>query len=289
MVKSGEKKKKFAARWQELTAAASSLQNFAASVSSTARDAFAESQTLTIERQTIFIDRLPPELDGLRVVQLSDVHHSPYTDVAQIERVVELANELKPDLAVLTGDYVSHEIEYIKPVAEILNKLKTNLGIFAVLGNHDNETSTEETLKEFAATNIKMLVNEGLRITKENASLWLGGVDDVNTGDADIAKALNGASENEIKILLCHNPAILRRAANAKIDLVVSGHTHGGQINLRSKTLDALIPTKRRASGLNRRGSTQIYISRGIGTVVLPIRYQCPPEISLLELRTTTK
>jgi hypothetical protein len=281
-------REKFAARWQEITGSENLFRTLAENVSQVAREAFAESKNLTIESHTIHLLRLPPAFDGLRLVQLSDIHHSPLTDFDQIKRTVEIANDLKPDLVVLTGDYVSHETEYIAPMAEMMGNLQAKYGIFAVLGNHDHWTDADLITDLLRAENIKVLINEGFRFEIQGgASIWFCGVDDATVGLADLDLALAGARENEFKFLMSHNPSILKQAERAGVDFIVSGHTHGGQVRLRQTNEGLIIPRNRRASGLLRKGHTQIYISRGIGTVVLPVRYQCPPEISLLELRST--
>jgi predicted MPP superfamily phosphohydrolase len=137
----------------------------------------------------------------------------------------------------------------------------------------------------FRAEGITMLVNQGMRFEKDGAAFWLAGVDDTMVGLEDLSLALAGASEDEMKLLLAHNPVILRKAARAGVDLVLSGHTHGGQVNLRSEQSEAGRPRRRKRKGLARQDETQIYITRGLGTVVLPVRFGCPPEVSLLELR----
>jgi predicted MPP superfamily phosphohydrolase len=118
----------------------------------------------------------------------------------------------------------------------------------------------------------------------ELGSFWLAGVDDYMVGKTDVASALKGSYPDELKILLAHNPIIFRQAVRAGIDLTLSGHTHGGQVKLRDRE-KRILPRRKLSSGHHRRRDSQIYITRGIGTVVLPIRYQCPPEISLIELR----
>lgn len=281
-----DSRRRLAERWQKITEAPNPLRALAENVSEAAREALNEAQQITVERQTVWLPRLPKEFDGLRVVQLSDLHHSPQTSAEQIAETIRIANNLAPDLFVLTGDYVSHEPEYIAPVADMLGELKAEYGVFAVLGNHDHWTDAAMVSDMFRAEGIEMLVNKGFRFELNNASIWLCGVDDTLVGLADLDLALAGAREDEFKFLLCHNPAILRRAARAGVDFILSGHTHGGQIRLRQQTEGLLMPTRRRASGLLKRGETQIYISRGIGTVVVPFRYQCPPEITLLELRS---
>ena len=130
-----------------------------------------------------------------------------------------------------------------------------------------------------------MLVNQGFRFEALGASFWLAGVDDYMVGKTDVPAALKGSFPDEMKLLLAHNPIIFREAARYGVDLTLSGHTHGGQIKFRDDDKRIIRPRKLRA-GLYARRKSQIYVTRGIGTVVVPMRYQCPPEISLLELRT---
>lgn len=261
------------------------LRALAANLSKVARIALAEPFLLQVESHTIALRRLPRELDGLRIVQLSDIHHSPFTSRAQVERAVEAANDLKPDIIALTGDYVSHEPNYAAPCAEMMGRLRARYGVFAVLGNHDHWTDAQLITDLFRAEGITVLVNQGMRFEQNGGSFWLSGVDDTMVGLEDLPLALSGAKEDEMKLLLAHNPIILRRAARAGVDLVLSGHTHGGQITWRSEKNAAGRPRRRLLRGLGRQGDTQIYVTRGLGTVVLPVRYGCPPEVSLLELK----
>jgi uncharacterized protein len=138
----------------------------------------------------------------------------------------------------------------------------------------------------FRAEGITVLINEGMRFEKNGAAFWLAGVDDTMVGLEDLSLALAGARSDEMKLLLAHNPVILRRAARASVDLVLSGHTHGGQVAIRGERSASVKGRRRFLKGLVHQGNTQIYVNRGLGTVVLPIRYGCPPEISLLELRS---
>jgi predicted MPP superfamily phosphohydrolase len=250
-----------------------------------ARAALTEPYMLTIEHHAIALRRLPHELDGFRIVHLSDIHHSPFTGSAQIERAIETANSLEPDIIALTGDYVSHEHAYVAPCAELLGRLRARSGVYAVLGNHDHWTDAPLIADLFRLAGIRVLINEGMRFEQKGAAFWLAGVDDTMVGQEDLPLALAGSRENEMKLLLAHNPVILRRAARAGVDLVLSGHTHGGQVAWRSERSASGRPRRRLLKGLGRQGDTQIYVTRGLGTVVLPIRYGCPPEVSLLELR----
>lgn len=261
------------------------LRTLAAGLGQMARAAFAEPYKLAVERHTIGLRRLPRELDRLRIVHLSDIHHSPFTGREQVERAVEVANSLQPDIIALTGDYISHEREYIQPCAEMLGRLKARCGVYAVLGNHDNWVDAPLITDLFRLEGIRVLVNEGLRFEHRGASFWLAGVDDTMVGLEDLPLALAGSSDDEMKLLLAHNPVILRRAARAGVDLVLAGHTHGGQVTWRSERSASGRVRRRILRGLARRGETQIYVTRGLGTVVLPVRYGCLPEVALLELR----
>lgn len=265
---------------------ATPLRALAAGISHLARAALAEPYMLTIERQPIFLRRLPRALEGFRIVQLSDIHHSPFTGSAQVERAIEAANSLDADIIALTGDYVSHERAYIAPCATMLGRLRARHGVYAILGNHDHWTDAALITDLFQLAGIRMLVNEGMRFSARGASFWLAGVDDTMVGLEDLPLALAGSSRDEMKLLLAHNPIILRRAARSGVDLVLSGHTHGGQVTWRSERSASGRPRRRLLKGLGRQGQTQIYVTRGLGTSVLPIRYGCPPEVSLLELRS---
>jgi uncharacterized protein len=262
------------------------LRTLAFNLTRAARAAFTEPHQLTIEHQQIFLKRLPRQLDGFRIVHLSDIHHSPFTSRQQIERAVVTASRLQPDIIALTGDYISHEREYAAPCAEILGRLRARHGVYAVLGNHDHWTDAALITDLFRAEGITVLINEGMRFEKNGAAFWLAGVDDAMVGLEDLSLALAGSSEEEMKLVLAHNPIILRRAARAGIDLVLSGHTHGGQVNLRGEKSPAERPRRRLLKGLAQQGDTQIYVTRGLGTVVLPVRIGCPPEVTLLELRS---
>src|SRR5207237_6740742 len=129
----------------------------------------------------------------------------------------------------LTCDYTSHDRISAEPCAELVGKLRARFGVYAVLGNHDHWTDATLVTDLFRAEGIRMLVNEGMRVDLQGASFWLAGVDDKMVGLEDLPLALAGSNESELKIVLAHNPIILRRAARANVDLVLSGHTHGGQ------------------------------------------------------------
>ena len=250
-----------------------------------ARAAITEPFMLSIERQEIFLRRLPKRLDGFRIVHLSDFHYGPMVNPEHLKRAVQTANDLHADLIALTGDYISQDRAYAAPCAEVVGRLRARHGVYAVLGNHDHWTDAALIADLFRLEGIRVLINEGCRIDLRSETFWLAGVDDTMVGLEDLPLAMAGSSDDEFKLLLAHNPVILRRAARANVDLVLSGHTHGGQVALRSEQSRSGRPRRRILRGLGRRGNTQIYVTRGLGMVVVPIRYGCPPEISVLELR----
>ena len=285
MRETATKRVKLSTRINAYVGAETPFRAMAGNWSKTAKGAMDEANSLSLERVEIFLKRLPKKLDGFKIIHLSDTHHSPFTGIEHIKRTVKIANRLRPDMFLLTGDYVSHDREYIAPVAAVLGKLKAKYGVYACLGNHDHWTDADLVTHLFRGEGIRMLVNEGLRFEARGASFWLAGVDDYMVGKTDVPAALRGSFPDEMKLLLAHNPIIFREAARSGVDLTLSGHTHGGQIKLRDDEKRILRQRKLKA-GLHERRNSQVYITRGIGTVVVPMRYGCPPEISLLELRT---
>jgi len=239
-----------------------------------------------ITHTAIWLHRLPAAFDGLRIVHLTDIHHSLFTPLEEVERAVYLANRLDPDLVALTGDYVTLSDAYIRPVARALGKLRARRGVFAVLGNHDFQVDASAVTAALRAHHIRVLRNTRRPVRSGGETLWLLGVDDLWWNSDDLPAALKRVPARDAKILLCHNPLGIWQASDRGIDLVLSGHTHGGQVRLpgfsklyRSKLGERFV------EGWNVLKSTQIYVSRGIGKVVLPIRVACPPEIACLQLR----
>lgn len=249
------------------------------------RRRFAKDPEITVT--DIWLRRLSPAHDGLRIVHLTDIHHSLFTPIEDVERVVQLANRLHPDLVALTGDYVTFSPDYISPMARALGKLRARLGVYAVLGNHDFQVDAERVTRALRAHDIHVLRNAHRAVREGGSRLWLVGVDDLWFGADDLPLALRSVPTSDPKILLCHNPLGIHRAAAHGIDFVLSGHTHGGQVRLplvgsvrgRSKLGERFI------DGWNRVADTQIYVNRGIGKVVVPVRVGCPPEIACLRLR----
>lgn len=233
---------------------------------------------------------LPEAFRGFRIVHLTDIHHGLYFPSEALAAVVEMTNELQPDVVAVTGDFVTRSRNYIEPVAEMLSGLRARSGVFAVLGNHDFRVGAYEIARALDDHGIEVLRNRHVTLRRNGQKLHLAGVDDL-LYRADLARAMRGVPLGAPTVLLSHNPAIIDQASRRRIDLVLSGHTHGGQVKL--PFIGCVYGRSREKMrfkiGCDSLGSTQIYVSRGIGTVVLPVRYGCPPEIPhfVLEPRRT--
>jgi len=235
----------------------------------------------------IVIPNLPERFEGFRVTQLTDIHHSRIVDLSEVQRVVTLANETKPDLMVLTGDYTTSYRRYIEPCAEVLSGLKAPEGVWAVLGNHDHYTDPELTTRALLRNRIAVMNNLNTVLRRGSDAIQLAGIDDWSWNGTDWKRAFYGLNESLPLVLLSHQPSVLDLDASKKAALIISGHTHGGQIKLpfigapaRFATIDL-----KYANGLFRRDQTQLYVSRGTGVIGLPVRLGVRPEIAVLRLR----
>jgi predicted MPP superfamily phosphohydrolase len=252
-------------------------------VSSGAR--WASRERFTVNEERIWLNALPEALSGLRVVQISDIHHGLFLPQKWLAQAVKQANRLRADIVVLTGDFVTYSRANIEPAAEILSRLRARYGVFAVLGNHDFRVGADAVTMALRRHRIKVLRNQHIRVQFGGASLYVAGVDDYGYG-ADVRRAVRGIPRDAATVLLAHNPRIISLASRHGVSLVLSGHTHGGQVNLPLLgTVYGRSPERLRYKiGWDRLGTTQIYVSRGIGTIVLPWRLRCPAEITHLEL-----
>ena len=250
---------------------------------------------LEIVYRTITLPRLPDPFAGLKIVQISDFHFHEYTEAAFIEAVVRRVNEANPDLVVLTGDFVSSKplsrhfaVRMSYHCAELLSRIECPLR-YAILGNHDVLVSAHAVTDALLTHGIPVLTDSSVPLEREGRRLWLAGIKDALEGRPNLATALPAGRnpEQEPLILLAHEPDFADHAIGRQIDLVLSGHTHGGQIRL--PFLPPLLLPKmgtKYVEGLFRlRDGMQLYVNRGIGAVNLPFRFRCPPEISVLTLQ----
>jgi uncharacterized protein len=234
----------------------------------------------------VFIRDLPARFENFRLAQVTDVHHSSLVPLAEVRRVVQLANEARPDIIVLTGDYTTSRRGYIEPCAEALGELRAPEGVWAVLGNHDHYNDAELTTRALVRRGIKVLSNMNTVLERGGDELQLIGIDDWGWGQADWGRALRGVTATRPSILLSHEPAVLDMPETQGLSLIISGHTHGGQICLPFVGAPArFLEEFRYLRGLYERAGTQLYVSRGTGMIGVPVRVGARPEIAILRLR----
>lgn len=249
---------------------------------------------LRIDEVELPLRGLPRALDGLRIVQLSDLHIGLLLRAPELASYVERANALEPDLCVLTGDLFDFDPGFVEEGCRELAKLSARHGVFAVLGNHDVYTGAEAVAKGLAElTQIRLLRDEHVLLSLRGESLWLAGVEDPgrdwNERDAEHAalpRLASAVPRDVAGVLLAHRPSWFAQAASLGFPVVLSGHTHGGQIAppppLVHWNVARLIA--RWTRGYFELGDSALYVNRGLGVVGLPVRLNCPREISLLRL-----
>ena len=250
-----------------------------------------------VVRQEIALRRWPARLEGFTIAHLSDFHYDSTFSVHPLHSAIDMVNGLRPDLIVLTGDFVSMPLlsnadeesaAAAGPCARLLRQMQAPHGLWAVLGNHDFYTDPALVASELRYAGIQVLANQSAAIESNGARFWLGGVNDVVSRTADLDRTLSGVPGNEATILLAHEPDYADHVArHPGIDLQLSGHSHGGQVRI--PFLPPLyLPEMARKYiwGLYRIGPLTLYTNPGLGTVGLPVRLNCPPEITLLTLRS---
>jgi predicted MPP superfamily phosphohydrolase len=251
-----------------------------------------------VVRRRIRLARLPRAFEGFQIAQLSDVHIGPFTTADFIRRCVAMTNELKPDLIALTGDYIAWDPQAEGEVVQALAGLRAPCGVFGCLGNHEEEGGIEESITRlFAAQGVHILREERAAIRLAGATFNLIGIAEPRGRDAaewrrDRERRLQQIGElarpDTVNVLLSHSPdpRVFDRAAEVGIDLMLAGHTHGGQLSLDSLShglnLSRLI--YRYNNGWYEKHRAQLYVNRGIGTTGFPIRLGARPEITVLEL-----
>ncbi|MGB8986928.1 MAG: metallophosphoesterase [Candidatus Sulfotelmatobacter sp.] len=257
-----------------------------------------EPNRVRIVRREFSLGRWPERLNGFTIALLSDFHYDPYFSVHPLHATVPLVKGLRPDLIVLTGDFVSAPLAgdpskaafAAEPCARVLRQMSAPHGLWAVLGNHDCDTDPAEVTRALKADGIRVLKNQSQAIEDDGAHFWLAGVDDVLGGTPDLGKTLLGIPANDAVILLAHEPDFADEAAKFPVDLQLSGHSHGGQIRIPFVPLFYLPDlAKKYVMGTYQVGPLPLYTNAGIGTVNIPVRLNCPPEITLITLRSAQK
>jgi predicted MPP superfamily phosphohydrolase len=240
-----------------------------------------------ISETDVFIRDLPERFENFRITQLTDIHHSRILGIDHVRQVVALAQQTRPDLFVLTGDYTTTYRRFIEPCAEALGGLNAPEGVWAVLGNHDHYTDPELTTRALRRRHIEVLDNASTRLQRGPDSLQISGIDDWTWNATDWQRAFTGLSATIPTILLSHQPSVLDFEQTKSVALILSGHTHGGQVRLPGLGAPARFATKdlKYDRGLFRSGETQLYVSSGTGVIGLPLRLGVRPEIAVLRLK----
>ena len=239
-----------------------------------------ERHHIGVTQASLAVSGLPPALDGLRVALLTDIHHSSMVPADDVANAVQLTLAQRPDLIVLGGDYVTFgDRAFVGPVAELLSPLTAPHGVYAILGNHDDDRDMPAAL---ARQHFHVLRDARTRIEVNGEGLELAGLRFWTRRAEEVARVLRQARDTVL--LLAHDPRRLDEAAALNVPAVLSGHTHGGQV-----VIPGIGAVARRGfpvlAGVGARDNTSIFVSRGIGTIYVPVRINCPPEVAVVTLK----
>ncbi len=254
-----------------------------------------------VEHFELPINGLPSALANLSIVHLSDIHMGPFMPREELAKYVEATNSLQPDLVALTGDFLTISADEVHPCVETLAGLKAKYGIFVCLGNHDVFAGAENQLtRQFNQRGIRVLRNDATTLRVRNATMSILGIDDILWGDYDLTRAMRASEKEpgELKLLLSHRPEVFPSASRMGVDVVLSGHYHGGQVKLapypESLSIARLITPyaeglfhlsgRTHSPGMKGAKDSLLFVTRGVGITGLPIRINCPPQIAHLTL-----
>jgi predicted MPP superfamily phosphohydrolase len=247
-----------------------------------------EPRILLTTEMTVTDTDIPPEFDGFKIVHLSDIHHGSHVSLDFVRKAVEKTNALGPDLIVISGDYISKNKKYIGPCFDELKGLQSEYGVLSVLGNHDYWTDADMVRAAMKRSRIEDLENRSKWIRKQGAKIKVGGVGDLWESEQDLDSTTSDVQENDFVVLLSHNPDYAEEVPPDLVDLMLCGHTHGGQFTffgLYAPKLPVSTGQKYR-SGMVERQGMKIVVSRGIGMIAPPVRFFCPPQIILITLKS---
>jgi hypothetical protein len=262
-----------------------------------------ERHWVEVTERDVYLRGLPASFDGMRIAQISDIHMDEFTEPFFLRQVIDRVNQIKPDAVFITGDFVTSKMgmnldstRFARGAAWQCASILTGLecrAIYASLGNHDVDVGAKQVSAALAAKGITVLRNAYLPIERGTSRIWLAGLDDPLSGHPNPDLAIPASIRNvpsEPIVLLCHAPDyadhLLTQPAGQAVDLMLSGHSHGGQIRL--PLLGALVLpelARKYVKGWFQLGRLQLHVNRGIGTIGLPFRLDCPPEITSITLR----
>ncbi len=245
---------------------------------------YIETNRMEVSKIDIRINGLSEALNGLSIVHLSDLHLEKLG--AREEKLLDAVNEINPDILVVTGDFVNTR-KALDDCIQLINKFRAKYGKWGVWGNYDHLHLTPTDMEKIdVESDVVFLNNKNQKIKIRQENIWLVGVDDPFSGRDNLSRAIDGIPKDDFKILLSHSPVIIKQADRHRIELVLAGHTHGGQIYipLFSHLVVKLLGGGGFISGLYRISQTQMYVTRGIGRSILPIRLFSPSEITVIKL-----
>ena len=245
-------------------------------------------ERLVTETVEVRVRDLGPALDGYRIAFFSDLHLSPLVPVWWLERAVQAALALDADLVAIGGDFMDDDVHFIPMLADILRPLHAPDGVVGVLGNHDHYTGAHGVRTQLVIGGVRELFNDSIAIERGGDRLQVGGVGDLESDVIDFERVFAGVAADIPRVVLSHDPDVFAYWPDAvRLDLMLSGHTHGGQAFL-PIIGPPYVPSQfgfRYLSGKYREGSRQLYVTRGVGASGVPFRWRCPPELTHLVLR----
>lgn len=238
-------------------------------------------------KETVYYEAnpdIPASFENTKIVFVTDIHHSKDLSLKRVNKLVDRINAQNPDIILLGGDY-ANRINYSKDCIKALDRLKAKMGVYGVLGNHDNWAGGKKVREYFDNTHIKILDNKSLWLQKGSERIKLGGVGDLWTDKQYVENTVGDTKESDYVILLSHNPDYAEQLNTKKVDLVLSGHNHGGQVTFFGTwaKLSSRYGLKYR-TGVIMTENTKVLVSNGIGTVFQPMRFFARPEINIIYL-----
>jgi predicted MPP superfamily phosphohydrolase len=251
-----------------------------------------EARNVRVERTELPSAALPAEFDGTKVLFVADIHAGPYMTSARLNRLVERINAEEPDIVLLGGDYVGGKMKGAKIFYPAIANVRATEGVYAVMGNHDSWEGADEAHAGMEAAGITLLENDAVALERDGSRVWIAGLEDLYTGEPSMAKTAEDIPVRDFSVLVSHNPDVFAEQLeeNAETwDLVMAGHTHGGQLSLFGM-VSPFTPSKhgeRYRSGWKDEHDTPMLISNGIGTVTAPIRLFTRPEMHVITLRAS--
>jgi len=251
---------------------------------------FFEPYWLKIKQLELDSEKIPTSFDGKTVVFVSDIHCGKTFSLNRVRGLVKKINRLRPDIIILGGDYISHDASKILPVFKEFKKFKPTIATFGVLGNHDCDCDIDLSRKGMRDAGIKSLDNRGCWVSVGDGRIRLGGVGDRSAGPQDVEATLEETTPEDFVILISHNPSFIKEVPENSVDFMLSGHTHGGQIAPLGLFGPILSLSKygfrsKHRCGIVDENGVKMFVSSGIGAVMLPVRLMANPEIVHITLK----